>query len=86
VPFYIAICGKGETGKTTLSAVIMRALIRSSKGPILVIDADGNLAQALVLPSVQTLAAVLDEMEKKASHVPLGLCPRIRGWRRDWRR
>jgi len=75
VPFHIAICGKGGTGKTTLSAVILRLLIRSGKGPVLVIDADadGNLAQALGLTGVQTVGAVLDEMEKKASQLPPGM-------------
>jgi CO dehydrogenase maturation factor len=75
VPFHIAICGKGGTGKTTLSAVILRLLIRSGKGPVLVIDADadGNLADALGLKGAETVGAVLDEMEKKASQLPPGM-------------
>jgi CO dehydrogenase maturation factor len=75
VPFHIAICGKGGTGKTTLSAVILRLLIRSKKTPVLVIDADadGNLAQALALKGVQTVGAMLDEMEKKVSQLPPGM-------------
>jgi CO dehydrogenase maturation factor len=75
VPFHIAICGKGGTGKTTLSAVILRLLIRAGKGPVLVIDADadGNLADALGLRGAETVGAVLDEMEKKASQLPPGM-------------
>ena len=63
MPFHIAVSGKGGTGKTTLSAVILRYLIRSGKGPALVIDADadGNLAQALGLDGMQT---VLKEGDK----------------------
>ncbi|MCJ7664514.1 MAG: DUF87 domain-containing protein, partial [Desulfobacterales bacterium] len=74
MPFHIAICGKGGTGKTTLSALILRSLIRSGKGPVLAIDADadGNLAEALGLHRVQTVGAVLDEMEKKASQFSPG--------------
>lgn len=75
MPFHIAVSGKGGTGKTTLSAVILRYLIRSGKGPALVIDADadGNLAQALGLDGMQTVGEVLDEMEKKASQLPPGV-------------
>jgi CO dehydrogenase maturation factor len=75
VPFHIAVSGKGGTGKTTLSAVILRYLIRSGKGPALVIDADadGNLAQALGLNGIQTVGEVLDEMEKKVSQLPPGV-------------
>jgi CO dehydrogenase maturation factor len=73
--FHIAICGKGGTGKTTLSALILRSLIRAGKGPVLAIDADadGNLAQALGLPRVETVGAVLEEMEKKASRLASGV-------------
>ena len=75
MPFHIAVSGKGGTGKTTLSAVILRYLIRSGKGPTLVIDADadGNLAQALGLDTIQTVGEILDEMEKKASQLPPGV-------------
>jgi len=75
VPFHIAVSGKGGTGKTTLGALILRYLIRSGKGPTLVIDADadGNLADALGLNGVQTVGAILDEMEQKASQLPPGV-------------
>lgn len=73
--FHIAICGKGGTGKTTLSALILRSLIRAGKGPVLAIDADadGNLAQALGLHGVGTVGAVLEEMEKKAAQLSPGV-------------
>jgi CO dehydrogenase maturation factor len=58
-----------------LSAVILRFLIRSGKKPVLVIDADadGNLAQALGLMGVETVGAVLEEMERKVSQLPPGM-------------
>jgi CO dehydrogenase maturation factor len=74
VSFHIAVSGKGGTGKTTLSALMLRSLIRSGKGPILAIDADadGNLAESLGLKGVQTVGAVLEEMERKVSQLPPG--------------
>ena len=73
--FHIAICGKGGTGKTTLSALMVRSLIRAGKKPVLAIDADadGNLGQALGIKRVETVGAVLEEMEQKASHLPPGV-------------
>ena len=75
MPFHIAVSGKGGTGKTTLSAVILRYLIRSGKGPVLVIDADadGNLVEALGLNGMQTVGEILDEIEKKAAQLPPGV-------------
>ena len=75
MPFHIAVSGKGGTGKTTLSAAILRYLIQAGKGPCLVIDADadGNLAEALGLNGMQTVGAILDEMEQKASQMPPGV-------------
>ncbi len=72
--FSIAISGKGGTGKTTLSAVIVRYLVRLGKGPALAVDADadGNLAESLGLNGVKTVGAVLEEMEKKVSQFPPG--------------
>jgi CO dehydrogenase maturation factor len=47
----IAMAGKGGTGKTTLSALIIRYLRLNGHGPILAVDADpnANLADALGL-------------------------------------
>jgi len=75
MPFTIAVTGKGGTGKTTLSAVLVRQLIRLGKGPTLAIDADadGNLADALNLNGIVTLGAVLEELEKKMSQLPPGV-------------
>ena len=46
----IAIAGKGGTGKTTVSALLIKLL--SQKGLVLAVDADPstNLSQALGLP------------------------------------
>ena len=46
----LAVAGKGGTGKTTLSALLIRALKELGVRPILAVDADANsnLADALV--------------------------------------
>jgi CO dehydrogenase maturation factor len=48
----IAVAGKGGTGKTTICAMIIRALTRRGLGPVLAIDADpsSNLNLVLGLP------------------------------------
>ncbi|MEI9479194.1 MAG: carbon monoxide dehydrogenase, partial [Deltaproteobacteria bacterium] len=40
--FTIAVSGKGGTGKTTLSGMILRYLLDQGKTPILAVDADSN--------------------------------------------
>ncbi len=36
----IAVAGKGGTGKTTIAAMLVRALVESGKTPVLALDAD----------------------------------------------
>lgn len=40
--FTIAVAGKGGTGKTTLTGLVIRYLTEKRKGPILAVDADAN--------------------------------------------
>ena len=58
----ITVAGKGGTGKTTVSALLIELL--SKKGTVLAIDADpsSNLHLALGLPLAQTIGAVREEM------------------------
>ena len=53
----IALAGKGGTGKTTVAALLIRALLRRSSRPVLAIDADPatNLHMALGLPAPSTV-------------------------------
>jgi CO dehydrogenase maturation factor len=59
----IAVAGKGGTGKTTISALIIDYLARSKKGSILAIDADPstNLNLALGVPLLDTVGDVREE-------------------------
>ncbi len=59
----IAIAGKGGTGKTTLSALLVRCLREAGVRPILAVDADpnSNLAEALGVASGKQLAEIREE-------------------------
>lgn len=59
----IAIAGKGGTGKTTVSALIIDYLTREKKGAVLAIDADPstNLNLALGVPLYDTVGDVREE-------------------------
>ncbi len=59
----IAVAGKGGTGKTTISALIIDYLTRNKKGAVLAIDADPstNLNLALGVPLYDTVGDVREE-------------------------
>ena len=59
----IAVAGKGGTGKTTLSALLIRYLVERQAGKVLAIDADpsSNLHLVLGLPLMQTVGDIREE-------------------------
>ncbi len=59
----IAVAGKGGTGKTTLSALMVRALKEMGIRPILAVDADpnSNLAEALGVDPGKPLAEIREQ-------------------------
>ena len=61
--YTIAVAGKGGTGKTTISALVIDYLTRSKKGSVLAIDADPstNLNLALGVPLEDTVGDVREE-------------------------
>jgi len=60
----IAIAGKGGVGKTTCSALLLRALARSGTRPLLAVDADpnANLHLLLGLPLPEALGTMREEL------------------------
>jgi len=71
----IAVAGKGGTGKTTLSALLIRYLIAKHPGKsILAVDADANanLNEALGLEVYSTIGTILEDT-KKPEAVPTGM-------------
>jgi CO dehydrogenase maturation factor len=70
--FTIAVSGKGGTGKTTLSGLIIRHLLDKGKGPILAVDADANsnLNEVLGVKLRSTIGEAREVMKKD---VPVGM-------------
>ncbi len=60
----IALAGKGGTGKTTISAMIIKYLINKGKSPILAIDADpsANLNMVLGVDLEYTVGGIREDM------------------------
>lgn len=60
----IAVAGKGGVGKTTVCGMIIDALIKDGKAPLLVVDADANsnLNEVLGVEVETTLGAVREEI------------------------
>ncbi len=61
----LAMAGKGGTGKTTLSALLVRYLVENSLVPVLCVDADANanLNELLGLEVEKTLGEIRDAMK-----------------------
>ena len=70
----IAIAGKGGTGKTTLSALLVRILARESAS-LLAIDADpnNNLWQWLGLKRAGTVMDIVEDLSKNKDTMPHGM-------------
>ncbi len=66
----IAVAGKGGTGKTTLSAGLVRVCLEDQVRPVLAVDADpnSNLGLYLGFPEPTTLAEIREEKD-----VPAGM-------------
>jgi len=71
----IAVAGKGGVGKTTLSALLVGALLARGAGPVLAVDADPNscLAEALGVRVEKTLGEIRDEVLAAGDRIPPGM-------------
>ena len=60
----IAVAGKGGVGKTTVCGMLIDYLIKTGKGPLLVVDADANsnLNEVLGVESVTSLGEIREEI------------------------
>ena len=72
-PFTIAVSGKGGTGKTTISSLLVRSFIALGDAPVLAVDADpnANLHEALGVTVRETLGSMREEAFSR--NIPPGM-------------
>ena len=73
--FNIAVAGKGGTGKSTISALIVRYLVKNNLSPVLAVDADAdaNLAQLLGIKEHTTLGSVREDVLDNVNNIPASM-------------
>ncbi|MFC1631779.1 AAA family ATPase [Candidatus Omnitrophota bacterium] len=74
--YTIAVCGKGGTGKTTFSALLIQQILKAQNDKsIIAVDADpnSNLDQALGLSSTSSIVSIVDQIAKNPEQVPAGM-------------
>ena len=73
----IAVAGKGGTGKTTISALLVRSALKAGVQPILAVDADPNycLGEAMGMDVTVdlTIGALREEFGKLGTELPPGM-------------
>jgi len=71
----IAITGKGGTGKSTISALLLKALIEKRRGLVLAIDADPNynLDTKLGVKVRRTIGNLREDMRENGDETPAGM-------------
>ncbi len=71
----IAIAGKGGTGKTSITSLIIRYLKQTGSGPILAVDADpnDNLGESLGLSIQKTIGSIIASFNEVKINIPPGM-------------
>lgn len=76
--YNIAVAGKGGTGKTSLTGLLIDTLLKENKKPILVVDADANanINEVLGIDVEATIGQIREEAnmtEKRGNSFPGGM-------------
>ena len=71
----IAVAGKGGTGKTSVTSLVIRYILKNNLGTVLAVDADpnSNLAESLGLEVRQTVGRILNEFQGEKLKIPAGM-------------
>ena len=73
--YTVAIAGKGGTGKTTITGLIVDDLLKQKRGSILAVYADpnANLDTVLGVEPQENIGRIIDSIAKNPSIVPVGM-------------
>ncbi len=71
----IAVAGKGGSGKTSITSLVIRYLMKNSLSPILAVDADpnANLGESLGLSVKQTVGSTIAGFNEEKINIPPGM-------------
>ena len=71
----IAVAGKGGTGKTSVTSLVIRYILNNNLGAVLAVDADpnSNLAESLGLEVRQTVGRILNDFQGEKLKIPAGM-------------
>lgn len=71
----IAVAGKGGSGKTSITSLVIRYLMKKGPGPILAVDADpnANLGDSLGLSLHKTIGAIIATFNEEKINIPAGM-------------
>ncbi len=71
----IAVAGKGGTGKTSVTSLVIRYLLKRGLTPVLAIDADANanLGESLGLSVKQTIGSIIVNFNEDKINIPPGM-------------
>ncbi|RJX21295.1 MAG: carbon monoxide dehydrogenase [Ammonifex sp.] len=72
---FVAVAGKGGTGKTTFVALVAKHLLKVGRGPVLAVDADANanLSQALGVQVPFSIADIMRAVAEERESIPAGM-------------
>ncbi len=73
--FSIAVAGKGGSGKTSVTSLVIRYLRKNGSGPILAIDADANanLGEGLGFEIKETVGSIIASFNQVKLNIPPGM-------------
>lgn len=73
--YRIAVSGKGGSGKTTVAALVIKALVEQGDGAVLAVDADPNatLAMALGIDLQRTISDMREDIMERRVDIPAGV-------------